>query len=111
MSDLDLQDYASFVQDKQTELGWGKAIVETLVRDLQAKFPGRNGFSAQNLWLMRQFYSEYADRSRMSDRFFLRWVVPMHLLIINIDWKWVCRNILLIYDCSIGDCGVWSRSN
>jgi predicted nuclease of restriction endonuclease-like (RecB) superfamily len=38
---------------KQEELGWGKSVVETLARDLQTEFPGRNGFSAQNLWLMR----------------------------------------------------------
>jgi hypothetical protein len=28
--------------------------------DLQAVFPGLKGFSANNLWLMRQFYSEYS---------------------------------------------------
>lgn len=47
---------------KQSEQGWGKAVVETLARDLQVEFPGRNGFSAQNLWLMRQFFNEYSDK-------------------------------------------------
>ena len=46
---------------KQKKLGWGKAVVETLARDLQVEFPGRNGFSAQNLWYMRQFFSVYRD--------------------------------------------------
>ncbi len=49
------------IHQKQQELGWGKAVVQNLARDLQAEFPGRNGFSAQNLWLMQQFYREYSD--------------------------------------------------
>ena len=98
MSDLNLQDYASFVQEikrqirdrqlqalrrvnrelvalywdigelihrKQIELGWGKSIVETLARDLQAEFPGRNGFSARNLWNMREFYCTYATLPKL----------------------------------------------
>jgi predicted nuclease of restriction endonuclease-like (RecB) superfamily len=50
---------------KQEELGWGKAVVETLANDLQTEFPGRNGYSAQNLWLMRQFYREYLDLPKL----------------------------------------------
>lgn len=46
---------------RQTEQGWGKSVVENLARDLQTEFPGRNGFSVQNLWLMRQFFNEYAN--------------------------------------------------
>lgn len=53
------------IHQKQEELGWGKAVVETLARDLQAEFPGRNGFSAQNLWLMRQFYREYNELPKL----------------------------------------------
>ena len=39
--------------------------METLARDLQAEFPGHNGFSAQNLWLMRQFFAEYREKSNL----------------------------------------------
>ena len=53
------------IHQKQTALGWGKSVVETLARDLQAEFPGRNGFSANNLWLMRQFYVEYVDKPNL----------------------------------------------
>ncbi|MCK7579984.1 MAG: PDDEXK nuclease domain-containing protein [Chromatiales bacterium] len=49
------------IHQKQEELGWGKAVVETLARDLQAEFPGRNGFSARNLWNMREFYLSYSE--------------------------------------------------
>jgi len=53
------------IQQRQVAQGWGKAVVENLARDLQAEFPGRNGFSAQNLWLMRQFFSEYSQRPKL----------------------------------------------
>jgi predicted nuclease of restriction endonuclease-like (RecB) superfamily len=46
------------ISEKQTE-GWGKAIVPTLSKELQAEFPLMYGFSAGNLWLMAQFYNEY----------------------------------------------------
>lgn len=31
---------------KQEKLGWGKAIVENLAKDLQKEFPGIQGYSA-----------------------------------------------------------------
>ena len=53
------------IHRKQEQVGWGKSVVATLARDLQAEFPGRNGFSSQNLWLMRQFYAEYRDQPKL----------------------------------------------
>lgn len=58
-------DIGELIHQKQQALGWGKSVVETLARDLQAEFPGRNGFSANNLWLMRQFYCEYVDKPNL----------------------------------------------
>ncbi len=46
------------ISEKQI-LGWGKAIVPTLSKELQMEFQGIGGFSVGNLWLMAQFYSEY----------------------------------------------------
>jgi len=53
------------IERKQQEQGWGKSVVKNLARDLQSEFPGRNGFSAQNLWLMRQFFKEYRDKEKL----------------------------------------------
>src|SRR4030066_371048 len=50
---------------KQGELGWGKAIVETLAKDWQKEFRGMQGFSVQNLWNMRQFYLAYKDNLKL----------------------------------------------
>ncbi len=53
------------ISRRQIEQGWGKAVVESLARDLQAEFPGRNGFSARNLWNMLDFYRAYADKPKL----------------------------------------------
>jgi hypothetical protein len=45
---------------QQETMGWGKTMVERLSADLQLEFPELKGFSANNLWLMRQFYTEYS---------------------------------------------------
>lgn len=58
-------DIGESIHRKQEVQGWGKSVVETLARDLQVEFPGRNGFSSQNLWFMRQFYCEYRDRPKL----------------------------------------------
>jgi predicted nuclease of restriction endonuclease-like (RecB) superfamily len=60
---LDLYwDIGESVHRKQEALGWGKSVVESLARDLQLEFPGRNGFSARNLWNMRDFYLAYSQK-------------------------------------------------
>ena len=46
------------ISEKQT-LGWGKAIVPTLSKELQLEFPNMTGFSTTNLWYMVQLYNEY----------------------------------------------------
>jgi predicted nuclease of restriction endonuclease-like (RecB) superfamily len=53
------------IHNKQEQVGLGKSVVQNLARDLQTEFPGRNGFSTQNLWFMRQLYSEYRDRPKL----------------------------------------------
>lgn len=50
---------------KQAQYGWGKSTVESLSKDLQKEFPGVKGFSVQNLWYMRQFYSEYNGKEKL----------------------------------------------
>jgi len=46
---------------RQREQGWGKSVVEVLSKELQKEFPGDRGYSARNLWFMRQFYLEYSN--------------------------------------------------
>ena len=52
-------DIGRLIEERQRGGTWGKSIVATLAGDLQREFPGTQGFSAQNLWYMRQFYLAY----------------------------------------------------
>jgi len=52
-------DIGRMIVARQAGETWGKSIVQQLAGDLQKEFPGIKGFSAQNLWYMRQFYLEY----------------------------------------------------
>lgn len=63
-------DLGQSIVEKQEALGWGEAVVESLSRDLQKEFAGARGFSADNLWRMRQFYAVYHGRE------FLEQAVP-----------------------------------
>jgi predicted nuclease of restriction endonuclease-like (RecB) superfamily len=53
-------------------------------RDLQTEFPGRNRFSAPNLWFMRQFYNEHCDKPKLQS------------LIGEISWA---KNLLIMARC------------
>jgi len=77
-------DLGESIHRKQEALGWGRSVVENLARDLQAEFPGRNGFSARNLWNMRNFYSEYSECSKLQP------------LVAEISWA---KNLLIMERC------------
>ena len=53
-------DLGQLIAERQQAHGWGKSVVETLARDLQTEFVGMSGFSARNLWYMRDFYLQYS---------------------------------------------------
>lgn len=72
------------IEKKQLELGWGKSVVENLARDLQSEFPGRNGFSARNLWNMREFYRTYSRQLKLQP------------LVAEISWA---KNIVIMSRC------------
>lgn len=58
-------DIGRMIVERQEAEGWGKSVVERLSTDLRQEFPGVSGFSVQNLWYMRQFYSEYHGDERL----------------------------------------------
>lgn len=53
-------DIGQLIVERQEQYGWGKSVVEKLATELQKEFVGVNGFSARNLWYMRNLYKEYA---------------------------------------------------
>jgi len=48
----------------QNDKGYGKKVVEMLSADLRREFPAMQGFTANNVWRMRAFYSAYAETSK-----------------------------------------------
>ena len=46
--------------------GWGKNTVRELSAFIRARRPGRGGFSASNLWRMRQFHELYSGQPKLA---------------------------------------------
>ena len=69
---------------QQQEKGWGKSIVEVLAKEIKKDFPEVKGFSASNLWRMRNFYLIYKDTENLA------------LLVREISWS---KNIAIIEKC------------
>ena len=72
------------INNQQSEKGWGKSIVEVLANELQKEFPGVQGFSARNLWNMRNFYVEYSQNAKLQ---------PM---VAEISWT---KNVVIMEKC------------
>ena len=72
------------IYNQQQEKGWGKSIVEVLAAELQKEFPDIKGFSARNLWRMRDFYVTYCEN---------KFLPP---LVAEISWT---KNIVIMEKC------------
>ncbi|MGE0386215.1 MAG: YhcG family protein [Gammaproteobacteria bacterium] len=61
--------------------GWGQGTVAQLAAHVQRRQPGIRGFSAQNLWRMRQFHEAYRDHPELSTLLReLPWSANLHIL-------------------------------
>jgi predicted nuclease of restriction endonuclease-like (RecB) superfamily len=56
-------DIGQRIMEAQKSASWGSGVVEKLASDLRAAFPESRGFSANNLWMMRQLFAEYSESS------------------------------------------------
>ena len=56
----------AYVSDKVKHGGWGKAIVEDFARFILTERPEIKGFSASNIWRMRQFYETYSEKEKLA---------------------------------------------
>jgi predicted nuclease of restriction endonuclease-like (RecB) superfamily len=54
------------IVERQAQAGWGRSVVEQLAQDIQAEFPGITGFSARNIWRMRDFYLSYYQNEKLT---------------------------------------------
>lgn len=72
------------IYNQQTEKGWGKSIVNLLSKELQKEYPGAQGYSASNLWRMRNFYLTYKEDSKLAP------------LVREISWS---NNVIIMEKC------------
>jgi predicted nuclease of restriction endonuclease-like (RecB) superfamily len=77
-------DIGKMIVTQQQEADWGKSVVEHLAKDLQTEFPGISGFSARNIWRMRDFYLTYHSQE----------ILPQ--LVAEIGWT---HNIVILEKC------------
>lgn len=77
-------DIGRMIVERQAREKWGKAVVERLALDLRSEFPGIRGFSALNIWRMRQLYLEYRNNEKLSS------------LMTEIGWT---HNLVIIQKC------------
>lgn len=58
-------DIGRLIVERQQGETWGMAIVEKLATDVRAEFPTLRGFSARNVWYMRNFYLHYHANEKL----------------------------------------------
>ncbi|MCD8201890.1 MAG: PDDEXK nuclease domain-containing protein [Clostridia bacterium] len=69
---------------RQEEYGWGKSVVEVLSNELKREFPDSLGYSAPNLWRMRNFYLTYCHSEKLAP------------LVKDLSWS---NNLLIMEKC------------
>ena len=70
-----------YLHNKIEADGWAKGTVVQLAAYIARREPGRRGFSAQNLWRMRQFYQAYPAAELLSTGLReLPWSSHLHIL-------------------------------
>jgi predicted nuclease of restriction endonuclease-like (RecB) superfamily len=55
-----------YVSKQVASKAWGKSVVQELADYIQKFEPNIKGFSAQNIWRMKQFYETYAESEKLS---------------------------------------------
>lgn len=73
-----------YISEKAANNGWGKSVVQDFAFFLKQEYPSVSGFSAQNIWRMKQFYETYKDNEKLSP------------LVREITWS---NNLLIMAGC------------
>ena len=76
------------LSQKVSEVGWGKGVVADLASWLASEAPDLKGFSASNLWRLKQFYETYAPLPKLAT------------LLRELSWS---KHLLLLSSCMFED--------
>ena len=70
-----------YITQQIQEAGWGKSTVEELAAYLKRTEPNQKGYSARNLWRMKQFYETYKSNQKLSALLTeISWTNHLHIL-------------------------------
>lgn len=70
-----------YISQKVEDNSWGKSIVQSLSNFLKIEYPDLKGFSAQNMWRMKQVYECYKDHEKLSTLLReISWSNNLHIL-------------------------------
>ncbi len=70
-----------YISDRVEKEEWGKGVVAELAAYLRKILPDSTGYSAQNLWRMKQFYEAYSKYPKLSTLLReLGWSSHLHIL-------------------------------
>ncbi len=70
-----------YISQKTKSDNWGQNTVKALSEYIMAKHPAARGFSARNIWRMKQFYETYAEETKLSALLtVLSWTNHLHIL-------------------------------
>jgi len=78
-------DIGKYISGKMENGGWGKSVVADFARYVQEARPDIKGFSASNIWRMRQFYETYRQNEKLAP------------LVREISWS---HNLIILERCS-----------
>jgi len=56
----------AYVSEKVINGGWGKSVVTDFAQFIQTERPDIKGFSASNIWRMRQLYETYCEDEKLA---------------------------------------------
>jgi hypothetical protein len=59
-------DIGEFISTKVHSGEWGKSVVKDFSDFIQSHYIGIQGFSASNIWRMKQFYETYKDNENLA---------------------------------------------
>jgi len=70
-----------YVSERVATSGWGKSIVEEMAKYIATRNPSVTGFSARNIWRMKQFYETYQGNEKLSAVLTeISWTNHLHIL-------------------------------
>lgn len=70
-----------YLAEKAEKEAWGKNVVEELAHYLKERHPSTKGFSARNLWRMKQFFETYQPHPKLSAVLTeITWTNHLHIL-------------------------------